>query len=526
MQLKNQLSRRRFLAMAGKGIGYSALAAAVSACGGGGGGGNPSAAPAPDPVPPAPDPVPVPPPVARIPPPSQAFSVLKRTTFGVTKTGLAEIGNLGVEDYLARQLDYENIDATLIETTVANLFPLADAAPPVLRPGFPDNIGDVVRQLVGATQYRAFFSPRQLYEVMVEFWSNHFSIQLINGFEPVLKPEDDARVIRPHALGRFRDLLHASAKSSAMLYYLDNFLNTAEAPNENYARELLELHTLGVDGGYTEQDIKEVARCFTGWTLDFATAEFAYVPFIHDDGPKTVLGQSIPAGGGITDGETVLDIIAAHPSTARFIATKLCQRFISDQPPAAVIDAVAQAFSQSDGDIRTTLAALFARDEFLTAADLKLSRPLEFLGQTVRSLNPRLTLPADNGELLFGVASVLGQIPFYWPTPDGYPDEASYWGSTSGLLNRWRIALGLSFGNFFPLTDLIDGENTAATIVTRLAEEILMRPMDEGDLQLLIDWLAEAIGLSADAAIPPAVIPDVLPIVVSLLLSSVYFQLR
>ena len=523
MAVMKNLSRRRFLSMAGKGLGYGAMSAAVAACGGGGGGGNP-VAPAPNPGPPVGNPNP--PPVSRIPPPSVEYSVLKRTSFGVNKSSLEEIGKLGIDGYLARQLDYENIDATLIENVVANLFPLADSSPAELRPGFPDNIGAVVRDLVGATQYRAFFSPRQLYEVMVEFWTNHFSIQLINGFEPVLKPADDAQVIRPHALGNFRDLLHASAKGSAMLYYLDNFLNTAEAPNENYARELLELHTLGVDGGYTEQDIKEVARCFTGWTLDFGTAEFAFVPFLHDNDAKTVLGQVIPAGGGIADGEAVLDLIAGHPSTARFIAEKLCRRFISDQPSAAVVDTVAQAFSASDGDIRATLMALFASEEFLATTDRKLSRPQEFLGQVVRSLNPQLTLPNDNGELLFGVASVLGQIPFYWPTPDGYPDEASYWGSTGGLLNRWRISLGLSFGGFYSLTNLLGNENTTATVVGRLADEILMRPMAADDLQLLIDWLADAVGLPADAEIPVAVIPELIPIVTSLLLSSVYFQLR
>lgn len=144
----------------------------------------------------------------------------------------------------------------------------------------------------------------------------------------------------------------------------------------------------------------------------------------------------------------------------------------------------------------------------------------------MRSLNPQLTLPGDNGELLFGVASVLGQIPFYWPTPDGYPDQASYWGSTGGLLNRWRIALGLSFGGFYPLTDLLGNESTTATVVGRLADEILMRPMAAEDLQLLVDWLADAVGLPPDAELPAAVVPELVPIVTSLLLSSVYFQLR
>lgn len=511
--LNDSLSRRRFLELSGKAIGFGALTASLSACGGGSGGSDQDDNPDPGTV-------------LRIPPASVEYSILKRTSFGVSKASLAEIRQLGIDHYLTQQLNYETIDASAIESTIAVLFPLASQTPADLRPGFPDNIGLVAKDLVSATHYRAFFSPRQLYEVMVEFWSNHFSIHLLNGLEPVLKPMDDAQVIRPHALGNFKDLLYASAKSGAMMFYLDNFLNTAEAPNENYARELLELHTLGVDGGYTEQDIKEVAKCFTGWSLDFNTLEFAFVPLIHDTADKQILGQFIPGGGGIGDGETVLDIISSHPATATFIATKLCQRFISDSPATDTITTVAAAFSNSSGDIKATLSALFGTTAFLETSDQKLSRPLEFMGQIERALNPTMALPQDNGDLFYGVSAVLGQTPFFWPTPDGYPDESAYWGGTSGLLNRWRLALGISYGNYYPLTDLIDTENTSIAIIDRLVDEVLMRPMNDADRQLLIDWLAETIGLPADGEIPSAVIPQVLPIVVSLLLSSVYFQLR
>jgi len=515
MMMKNRIfdgkiSRRRFLELSGKAVGYSALASAIAACGSGGGNGgdtNPEL------------------PVVRIPAPSAEYSILRRTSFGVSRRELQRIEQMGIQAYLDEQLDYGNIDATAIEATISSLFPDASKTPAELRPGFPDNFADVVGQLVNATQYRAFFSPRQLYEVMVEFWSNHFSIQVVNGLEPILKPYDDAQVIRPHALGNFRDLLFASANSSAMVYYLDNFLNFKDAPNENYARELLELHSMGVDGGYTEQDIKEVARCFTGWTLDFGTGEFSYNDALHDKNEKLVLGQSINFGDK-RDGEAVLDLICYHPSTAQFIATKLCKRFISDNPSSAVIDSVSSAFLSSNGEIKDTLRALFAHNEFLQAYDQKLCRPMEFMGQYIRVLNPALALPQDNGLINYQIISVLGQVPLFWPTPDGYPDSSSHWGSTSGLLNRWRIALSIGFGDLYPLTDLIDNENTPEDVVNRLANEILLRPMYDSDRQLLIDYIAEVTGLAPSGVIPNQFIPDVVKLVTSLLLSSVYFQLR
>ena len=253
--------------------------------------------------------------------------------------------------------------------------------------------------MIGAAQYRQMFSQRQLYEVMVEFWSDHFNIHLVNGLGPTLKPEDDRQVIRAHALGNFRDLLHASAKSPSMLFYLDNFFNLASAPNENYARELMELHTLGVDGGYTENDVKEVARCFTGWSIRFPGdtsgdyGTFVFLPAVHDNNAKVVLQNSITAGGGQSDGEQVLDILAAHPSTAQFIATKLCRRFISDTRTQPVIDAVAAAFTQSGGDIKTTLRALFATDAFRNTADLKFTRPAEYLSATGARAGARYAVP-------------------------------------------------------------------------------------------------------------------------------------
>ncbi len=522
--LENLHSRRDFLKLFGKGLGYSALAPALTACGGGGGGD-------PAPAPPAAPPV--------IPQASSAYTVVKRTSFGVHRDALGSIESMGIDAWLEQQLDYAGIDDGDLEATIQTLFPLTTQSPAQLLGGFPDNIGDVARQMIAAAQYRQMFSRRQLYEVMVEFWSDHFNIHLVNGLGPTLKPEDDRLVIRTHALGNFRDLLHASAKSPSMLFYLDNFFNLAAAPNENYARELMELHTLGVDGGYTETDVKEVARCFTGWSIRFPGdlsgdyGTFVFVPAVHDNNAKVVLQNTIAAGGGQGDGEQVLDILAAHSSTARFIATKLCRRFISDNPDTASIDAVADAFTRSGGDIKNTLRALFATDAFRNTADLKFCRPTEYLAGLVRALAPDTPYPTDDGLLFFFAQSILGQLPYYWPTPDGYPDRQGYWASTGGLLNRWRLSF-LSFANFIPEINviqvdyipLLNGADTLAGIVDALADSVLMRPLSAEDRGLLLAWLTDEYAQAADNPLPAGTPEQVAPLVAAVLVSSAYFQLR
>ena len=513
--LGNLHSRRDFMKLFGRGLGYSALASTLPAC-----------SSSDDPAPPA----------SVIPAASAEYTVLKRTSFGVHRDALRSIESIGIDAFLERQLEYAAIDDGDLETTIQTLFPLTQQTPAQLLAGFPDNIYSVATQAIAATQYRQMFSQRQLYEVMVEFWSDHFNIHLLNGLGPTLKPEDDLRVIRAHALGNFRDLLHASARSPSMLFYLDNFFNIARAPNENYARELMELHTLGVDGGYTENDVKEVARCFTGWTIRFPPAvdygTFVYDPGAHDTDPKVVLGDTISTGD-ITDGEQVLDLLADHPSTAQFIATKLCRRFISDTPEQPAIDAVASAFAQSGGDIKSTLRALFATAAFRNSADLKFTRPSEYLSGLVRALAPDTRYPTDNGQLLFFAQSILGQLPFYWPTPDGYPDRQSYWASTGGMLNRWRLSF-LSFAGIIPQIDVIDvdyapmlnGANTLERVVDAITNQVLMRPLSAADRQRILDWLIQEQGVSAGTPLSTGVPEQVSALVAAVLLSSAYFQLR
>ncbi len=218
---------------------------------------------------------------------------------------------------------------------------------------------------------RAVYSNRQLEEQLDDFWFNHFNVFADKGADRYLVTEYERDAIRPHVLGKFRDLLEATAKSPAMLFYLDNWQSVGpNAPqprgqgnkakrglNENYGRELMELHTLGVDGGYTQKDVTEVARCFTGWTINQPQrgGKFVFNPRLHDNGEKVVLGVTIPAGGGESDGEKVLDILAHHPATAHFISKKLAMRFVADDPPAALVDRMAETFLKTDGDIRQVM---------------------------------------------------------------------------------------------------------------------------------------------------------------------------
>ena len=315
-------------------------------------------------------------------------------------------------------------------------------------------------ELMRASLARAVLSERQLYEVMVQFWSDHFNIDPSKGECKWLKVADDREVIRKHALGMFPDMLRASALSPAMLWYLDGRVNRrenmAEKPNENYARELLELHTLGVHGGYTQKDVMEVARCLTGWTVRskeqppyFQIGKVEFISSRHDFEAKEVLGEQIPAIPaslskderqrlGSLELDCVLQIVTHHPSTAQHIGAKLCRHFIADDPPAAAVSQVAEAFTRTSGDIRATLRALFATEEFLQQRGNKFKRPFSFIVSALRATDAR----TDSSLDIIGYLGRMGHAPFNYPTPDGYPDQAPRWMGT--LLWRWNFAVALS----------------------------------------------------------------------------------
>jgi uncharacterized protein (DUF1800 family) len=295
---------------------------------------------------------------------------------------------------------------------------------------------------------------------MVGFWTDHFNIDSSKLDCRWFKTVDDRSVIRPHALGNFRELLKASALSPAMLFYLDGRANKkrhpSEKPNENYARELMELHTLGVHGGYTQQDVMEAARCLTGWTVTGrevrnSPALFDGKPHVpgrvlfeeeaHDNRSKTVLGVEIPAGGGKEDIDRLLDILAAHPSTADFLATKLCRQFIADDPPRSAVQAVAGAFHHSRGDIKHTLRSLFSTGEFAAARGTKIKRPFHFIVSSLRATGAT----TQCGPGVQRSLNVMGHAPFHYPTPEGPAPDGGSWLST--LLHRWDFAARLSSGD-------------------------------------------------------------------------------
>ena len=342
-----------------------------------------------------------------------------------------------------------------------------------------------VAELTSSRVARAVISERQLQEVMVDFWENHFTVFAGKGQTRWYLTSYDRDVIRPNALGHFRGLLGAVAKSPAMLFYLDNAQSVADSTrstlrpragtrepvptqrrrqglNENYARELMELHTLGVDGGYTQKDVIEVARALTGWSIrpprqllmqardprvrrfaerapSSGAGEFIFRPEMHDAETKVVLGHTLKSGRGIEDGEEVLDILARHPSTARFIARKLAVRFVSDQPPQALVDRAAATYMRTDGDIREVVRTIVTSPEFFSRAAFraKVKSPFEVVVSTMRALDA----PPDPTPRTAQLVSRLGQPIFGHQAPHGWPETSEPWMNTGAILNRINFGM-------------------------------------------------------------------------------------
>ena len=357
-----------------------------------------------------------------------------------------------------------------------SIFPLA---PPELRRRIEMANGPqqlVARDLAEGKLLRAVYSNRQLDEVLTDFWFNHFNIYLDKGADRYLVTEYERDVIRPHVLGKFKDLLEATAKSPAMLFYLDNWESVGpNAPqlrgkkagsrglNENYGRELLELHTLGVDAGYTQKDVTEAARCFTGWTIlqPQRGGTFSFNKRVHDDGEKTVLGVTIPAGGGQNDGEKVLDIVAHSPATARFISRKLAMRFVADAPPPALVDRMAETFRKTDGDLRAVMKTMLESKEFWSQGSYlsKLKSPLEIVASAVRAVNGEI----DYAFPLANQVSQLGQPLYRKQEPTGYSNSSQEWLNSGGLLARMNFAVQLA-GNKVPGVKVDTAQATAAAL--------------------------------------------------------------
>ncbi|MBK7874890.1 MAG: DUF1800 domain-containing protein [Planctomycetes bacterium] len=378
--------------------------------------------------------------------PGDLFVLVNRTSQGWSEPLWAEATARGYQGYLEWQLDHQAIGDAALDA-VLTAFPSIFMTSKQIQDGYvvPGMTNVAVAELKKACVLRSILSQRQLFEHMVEFWTDHFNIDQSDGENQVLKTTDDRDVIRAHALGNFRDLLKASAHSGAMLYYLDNFSNRNTGVNENYAREIMELHTLA-PGNYTETDVRELAKILTGWTIwrqaDANYGTFRYRSEWHDNGAHTVLGHVYGPNGGQAEGEAALDQLLDHPACANFIATKLCKWLLSYAPPQSVIDDVALAYTRTNGDIKTMIRTVFKPDNVQLAAphlQPKLKRPFAFVTSLMRATNASFTgTPTTGAQTLLNELVKFGHMPYAWGPPDGYPDREDYWGNA--VLPRWNFA--------------------------------------------------------------------------------------
>jgi hypothetical protein len=454
--------------------------------------------------------------------------LLNRISYGILPGDVTHIRDIGYRAYLVEQLNPDAFENKPLESRLWRMPILAMDREAVF--SLSNYEYRAHESLVKGAVTRAVYSEAQLYERMVEFWSDHFNIPADGEFAPELVGFQ-RDVIRPNALGTFRNLLMATAKSPAMLYYLDNFVNIAEAPNENYARELLELHTLGVDADFSEADVKAVARAFTGWTVHPKTRTGFYFDGANHDGEaKRLLGHELPAGRGIEDGLHVLSLLSNHVQTARFVCQKLCRRFVSDSPPAELIESLTQVWISTDGAIKPVLLALFQSKEFQSSAGQKLRRPFDFVVGALRATGTEI----HNWWILDEILQDSGQYPYGWHPPNGYPDVAAAWINTSGLLARWNMGMrvthtaasdpengwGLSSSLYLNTPQATD----SAQLVDSVATRIFGGPLTGSSRAAFIQYVQG--GLGGDPVITPAVRSQRLASLHGLMLASPLFQWR
>ncbi len=463
---------------------------------------------------------------------------LTRAGFGLRPGALAAFEALGATDearleaYVEQQLHPETLDDSDVESRLvaAGLNTLSKTREQLWQDHHLDagNDYDLRYQPIYQTQRAAFiravYSRRQLNEVLADFWHNHFNIYAPNYWIGPLWVHYDRDIIRPHLLGNFRTLLEAVAKSFPMLHYLDLFVNTVVGPNENFARELFELHTLGaenylgvrdpeevpLDGegrpiAYVDSDVYEATRALTGWTVDFDLAEFKYSAPDHDRFRKYVLGKALKQDqASLKDGHDVLDLVAAHPGTARHIARKLARRLIADNPPARVVEEAAAVFlenaSEPDQLLRVTRAILLS-PEFRTTWGQKVKRPFQFAVGILRGLDAELSFaPGDEPSDYFTwLANQSGHPPFHWLTPDGFPDTAEKWLGTNAMVGGWRTVNWLvnlrnwwagRYILFDPIPVMPPEVRSPVEIVDFWIRRLLGRPLPEAARLEAIDFMA------------------------------------
>ena len=371
--------------------------------------------------------------------------LLRRATFGPSPAALAEAAKLGVDGWLDRQLDPASIDDAACDALLARL-PLAGASIAAVRRSEPVHSFEAFRQLGRAAVARAAWSNRQLFESVVHFWANHLHVTAPSSGGWDSRADYDVQVLRKHAFGTFADMLKASLRHPAMLTYLDNRSSTKDHANENHARELMELHTVGLI--YSEDDVQAAARLLTGLTVA-GDGTYRYDPARHAGGAVTVLGFHDPNTNGETGSLALADHLARHPATARRIAEKLCVRFVADEAPPALVERLAKVYLAGGTAITPVLRALFTSAEFAAAIGAKTRTPFEDMIATVRTLGLGLG-PEKSGlkalDALYNAMVDVGNAPFRWDTPDGFPDVATAWASPSVFLMRCNLHLNLATG--------------------------------------------------------------------------------
>jgi uncharacterized protein (DUF1800 family) len=409
--------------------------------------------------------------------------LVRRASMGLSAFEVSEVKRLGYQAWLQDQVFYEGIDDSALDAVIATRYPLLSQTAGQL---VNANQGTLQNQLQEATIYRAAFSRRQLYERMVEFWSDHFNIAISKvGY---LKAVDDRDVIRKHALGKFSDLLKASAHSPAMLAYLDQNTSRVGSPNQNYVRELMELHTLGVDGGYTQTDVENLARVFTGWTFTGA-GDFNFQSNRHDFGQKIVLGVTVPAtptstgSAAINEGEQMLDLLINHPSTAKFISTKLLKWLLTPEPTSSQVRTIANVWRATKGDIKLVVRAIL-NEGWVATAPRKFKRPFHYIASTLRATQPNTTSVANMNSQV----RTLGQQLFFYETPDGYPDTAEYW--SGNMPPRWNFAntlVGLTTQTVVDTAPYLAGSQAAA--IDKIQSDFFGNELPSTTRQALLTYL-------------------------------------
>jgi uncharacterized protein (DUF1800 family) len=445
--------------------------------------------------------------------------LLKRLTYGATPAERDRIVAMGETAWLNEQLAPASINTSAIDAKVAQLPPINMAPVDLFNAYLAAGAKDAGAQLQHAALMRAVESPAQLQERMVEFWSDHFNVPFEDKQVILYKIIEDRTVIRPLALTSFKQLLVGSATSPAMGRYLDNYVSKVNGINENYGRELLELHTLGV-GNYTEADVVSTARLLTGWSIDNATRAFKFKQAQNDPAPLTILGWTRPTTGNpFTHGVAFLQYLAMQPACAQFVCTKLARRFVADRPDPALVTAMVNAWMANDSQIAPVLKAMIAHPAFDASAAKKFRRPHDYITFGLRSLRASVN-PSTNLNQIKKIGKQIdgmGNKVFEWPAPNGYPDVEGAWLNTGGLLCRWNWtsdvvakAFNLITYDTTALRQSLYGK-TASAIYDAVAQYLLLESVtDAGEIVMNTQtgWTSTTVPTNAqvDAALPTILI--------------------